>query len=395
MEQTPSGDPIGRFVFGKSYLARPDAVDLDPVELKLSDRVYETGVMGGVFGAIRDASPDYWGRRLIEYYLKQINVPEIVYLLSSPDDRGGALGFGRELLPPAPKQDFNRTMHLEELQRTADAISANQAISGSKQGQVEKLLALGTSMGGARPKAVVEHKDALWLAKFNTEGDRWNNARVEHAMLKLAFACGLDAAESEVIQVGGRDVLLVKRFDREKTETGYLRHRMVSALTILRVGDDVASRNNWSYVALAEELRRFSANPQNDARELYCRMVFNALISNTDDHPRNHAFVARRQWALSPAYDLTPMPMVSIERRDLAMICGRQGRIANAENLLSECRRFMLDPDAAERIITAMAEKIRGRWRKTALSAGVSGADLERIKGAFVYPGFGADDRGA
>lgn len=143
-------------------------------------------------------------------------------------------------------------------------------------------------MGGARPKAVVEDDDGLWLAKFNRPDDAWSSARVEHAMLVLARKCGIDTAEGRVKRVAGRDVLLVERFDRQKAAEGYLRARMISALTLLRAQDTYSDRDKWSYVALAEEIRRASARPSKDAPELFRRMVFNALISNTDDH-RNGA----------------------------------------------------------------------------------------------------------
>jgi len=162
-------------------------------------------------------------------------------------------------------------------------------------------------MGGARPKAVVEDNNSLWIAKFNRPDDKWNDARVEHAMLVLAQECGLQTSESTVITIGGRDVVLVKRFDREHTTSGYRRGRMLSALTLLRTDDDPQRRENWSYVSLVEELRRISAQPREDAPELFGRICFNALISNIDDHPRNHAMVAMdTDWKLSPAYDLTP-----------------------------------------------------------------------------------------
>lgn len=246
-----------------------------------------------------------------------------------------------------------------------------------------------TSMGGARPKAVVEDGDGLWIAKFNRPDDVWNNARVEHAMLLLARRCGLTTAESRVVDVGGRDVLLVKRFDREKAQDGYRRTRMISALTLLRTDDSQDGRNKWSYVLLAEELRRVCADPAQDAKELFRRMGFNALISNIDDHPRNHALIAKdTDWKLSPAYDLTPAVPVSMERRDLAMECGDAGRFANASNLLSQSARFLLDLSEARALIDAMEEQVRGTWYETAREAGVSERDCDRITGAFAYPGF-------
>jgi serine/threonine-protein kinase HipA len=203
----------------------------------------------------------------------------------------------------------------------------------------------GTSMGGARPKAVVEDSNTLWIAKFNRPDDKWNDARVEHAMLMLARECGLQTPESKVITIGERDVVMVKRFDREHTKAGYRRGRMLSALTLLRTDDDPQRRENWSYISLVEELRRISSQPRIDAHELFRRMCFNALISNIDDHPRNHAMVAMdTDWKLSPAYDLTPFTPISVEHRDLALECGDMGRYANAENLLSQCERFYLKP---------------------------------------------------
>ncbi|GAB7140775.1 type II toxin-antitoxin system HipA family toxin [Deferribacterales bacterium RsTz2092] len=388
LETTPSGENVGRFVYGKSYLARFNAVPIDPVELKLTDKVYETTIMKGVFGAIRDASPDYWGRRLIERHISKPNVSELDYLLNSPDDRIGALGFGLNQTPPAPKRTFNKVIDLERLQQTADELIREEAAQDSLHIQVEELMLLGTSMGGARPKAVVFSDNSLYVAKFNCATDRWNNAIVEHAMLLLASVCGLNAAESKVVQVGDRDVLLVKRFDRESTVAGYLRHRMISALTVLRASDETSGRDKWSYVSLAEELRKFSAVPKEDAKELFRRMVFNALISNTDDHPRNHAFIAKDRWRLSPAYDLTPNPVISLEHRDLAMQCGQQGRFASKSNLLSECRRLMLEPDEAMAIIDTMADVVKNSWYKLARKAGLSERECELIQGAFVYQGF-------
>lgn len=389
------GVPEGRFVYGRSYLERPNAVALDPIELKLAPRTYATVAMGGVFGALRDASPDHWGRRVIQRHLGKARPGEMDYLLHSPDDRAGALGFGLHQTPPAPRRSFNQTLDLATVQRIADALVADEhlpATGGADEAdhdQVERLMLIGTSMGGARPKAVVEDDDGLWLAKFNRPDDAWNSARVEHAMLTLARACGLLTAQSRVVDVAGRDVLLVKRFDREKTQAGYRRARMVSALTLLRAEDTFQARDKWSYVLLAEELRRVCSEPADNAAELFRRMCFNALISNVDDHPRNHAVMAQAaDWKLSPAYDLTPAVPVSLERRDLAMACGDAGRFANAANLLSQSARFLLEAAQARAMVNAMEAQVRGTWYATARAAGVSERDCARIAPAFAYPGF-------
>jgi len=384
------GVPTGRFVYGNSYLARENAVAIDPVELKLGTSTYSTTALKGVFGALRDAGPDYWGRRVIEKHVGKPELGELDYLLYAPDDRAGALGFGLNQEPPAPRRKFNKTLELEKLQRLADSIIADEEISpGPEAEQIEDLLLIGTSMGGARPKAVVEDDEGLWIAKFNRVDDKWNAARVERAMLALARDCGIQSAESKIVTVGDRDVLLVKRFDRERARGGYLRARMISGLTVLRTEDTHQHRDRWSYVLLAEELRRICSAPQRDGAELFRRMCFNALITNTDDHPRNHAFIAKdRDWKLSPAYDLTPSTPIGLDRRDLAMSCGDLGRLASAENLLSESERFLVKRDEAESIVSDLETKIEKSWYETARREGVSEKDCGKIKGAFVYPGF-------
>jgi len=392
------GNPRGELVYGRSYLSRADAVPIDPTELKLTAVTYRTPNLKGVFGALRDASPDYWGRRVIERHSGGGELTEVDYLLYSADDRAGALAFGLNREPPAPRREFNRTIDLAHLQDLADQLIGEEDVQGKasdKAEQVQELLLLGTSMGGARPKVVVEDRGpdggapALWLAKFNRIDDRFNHARVEHAMLRLAAECGLTAAESRVVQVGERDVLLVRRFDRAHTEAGYRRARMLSALTLLRAGDTHQDRDRWSYVLLVEELRRLSSDSRADAHELFRRMLFNALISNTDDHPRNHAVIATdTAFRLAPAYDLTPFTPVSIERRDLAMSIGDAGRYAQADNLLTQCARFLLTREEARAIVDSMEAQVKARWYPTARAAGVSESDCERIAGAFAYPGF-------
>jgi serine/threonine-protein kinase HipA len=393
LEQDRHGLPEGRFVYGRSFLAREEAVPLDPIELPLTDRTVSTTQLKGVFGALRDASPDHWGRRVIQKHAGLAQLAEIDYLLHSPDDRAGALGFGRNVAPPAPKRDYNRTLHLPQLQALADQLIAEEMkpedAGQAELAQVQELLLLGTSMGGARPKVVVEDEGALWIAKFNRQDDPWNAARVEHAMLLLARECGITTAESRVLSVAGRDALFIKRFDRESFQGRYRRTRMLSALTLLRAGESHTDRDRWSYVLLAEELRRISARPREDARELFRRMVFNALISNTDDHPRNHAVIAPEQeWRLSPAYDLTPFAAVSLERRDLALACGDYGRYANATNLLSQCARFLLEPAEATKSIDDCEAIVRERWYALARREGVSEPDCNKIARAFAYQGF-------
>ena len=380
---------VGEFVYGRSYRARDDAVELDPVELRLSGQVYETARMDGFFGAIRDSMPDFWGRRVIERNAGFAELVEFDYLMQGPDDRAGALGFGLGVEPPGPRRQFNRTLDLADLQRAADTIVDDDREGAEPAGdRVEELLLLGTSMGGARPKAVVDDGEGLWIAKFNRIDDRWNHARIEHGMLALARACGLNVTDSRTATVGGRDVLLVRRFDRDRTDAGYRRHRMVSALTLLRADDSPGEPDGWSYLLLGDEIRRASARPEDDLRELFGRICFNAAVSNLDDHPRNHAMLARgRQWRLSPAFDLTPSPAIARERRDLAMACGRFGRYANKTNLLSGHGRFLLDQGEAEATFERIVSTVREGWHAGMRRAGTSERDCQAIASAFLYDG--------
>ncbi len=381
------GNALGKFVYGKSYLARRNAVAIDPIELKLSEATYETARLNGVFGALRDSGPDYWGRRVIE---KRAGIPqlgELDYLLNSADDRAGALGFGLGQNPPAPRRKFNKTLELAKLQDIAEALMREEDVKTDEAVQVQDLMLIGTSMGGARPKAVVEDEEGLWIAKFNRPDDRWNNARVERAMLELAKTCGISVAASRVESIAGKDVLLIKRFDREQTDNGYTKARMISGLTLLRAEEVRDAR--WSYVLMSEELRRVVADPKRDASELFRRMTFNALISNMDDHPRNHALIAKENaWRLSPAYDLTPWAVIAQDRRDLAMEIGDLGRYANAKNLLSQHTRFLLDEDEAKAIVSGMTDKVRATWYDIVRAHGVTEKDAETIRSAFVYDGF-------
>lgn len=379
------GVAIGRFVYGRAYRERADAVELDPVELRLAAGVFETGRMEGFFGAIRDAMPDYWGRLALE---RQLGGPlgEFDYLLHGPDDRAGALGFGLELATANAGRPFPPARQLAALQRHAEAVLAGN--TGPPSQQEGDALFGSTSMGGARPKAVVEDDSALWLAKFSRSDDRWNQPRVEAGMLALAAECGLNAAQGRLRTVGDKDVLLVRRFDRERAEHGYRRARMVSALTLLRADDSVTARGQWAYPLLADEIRRASAAPRSDLRELFARMCFNAAVSNLDDHPRNHALIAwEGGWRLSPAYDLVPSPVLAQERRDLAMVCGKFGRFANRENLVSASGRFLLSTEDAGGIFDQVLQTVYTRWRPVFRQAGVTSNDCDAVAGAFAYAG--------
>src|SRR5258706_4107523 len=389
----PQGVPTGSFIYNPTYLKRADAVPLDPYELPLVPRRVQTVKLKGIFGPLRDASPDAWGRRIIQKHTGRTDLTEVDYLLHSPEDRAGALSFGRDKVPPGPIRKFNQVIQLEAPLAAAEQFMEDEATG--KPGVPEQMLELlqpGTSMGGARPKNVVEDAEGLWLAKFPDRGDKWNNARVEGAMLALAQECGLRVARRRIETVAGQNVLLVQRFDRTLTADGYLRHRMVSGLTALGAEDSHSDRAKWSYLLLADELRRRSARTAQDLEELFRRMVFNELISNTDDHPRNHALIATTdKWELSPAYDLTPNPPTSVESRDLAMTCGTYNRYANRTNLLSQHGQFKLSLEHATAIVDHLQQEVAARWHATLRQQGATPADCDKLAGAFNYAGFELD----
>lgn len=395
----PNGSAIGRFAYGQSYLARTDAVPIDPYHLPLRRGTVETARLGGIFGAIRDAAPDSWGQRVIERALGRTELSILDLLLHSPEDRIGALSFGNGLTPPAVVRPFNRVIQLPVLLEVARQVEEESMRGRPLDPQIHDLLVQGSSaLGGARPKNVVEDERGLWVAKFPAKGDRWNNAAVEAAMLGLARRCDIQAPPTRIEQIGSQSVLLVKRFDRDlvvqaddarSADARYLRHRMVSALTVLDAEDLVSERRNWSYLLLADELQRWSARPTADRHELFRRMVLNALVSNMDDHPRNHALIAPGpEFHLAPVYDVTPQAATAIDARHLALEVGRFGRVARRDNLVSLAPRFSLPVDEAHGIIDRMKAIIAREWEGEIRRQGGTAADCHAVQNAFVYAGF-------
>ena len=376
------GTQIGRFRYGDRYVNRHDAVALDPFHMPLDKTVYEFTQLKGIPGAVRDAAPDAWGRRVIEHKLERnaAELHELDYLLHGPQDGAGYLSFGLTVEPPAPRRHCNRTHQLAELIDAAQAIEEGRPLPLHVLEQLDP----GTSMGGARPKATIEDGERLWLGKFPLRDDRCNLQRIEYATLALARRCGLQVAQARLQAVGAMDVLMVQRFDREYTDKGYLRHGLVSGLTVLDCGDSHLDRGRGSYPLLADNLRRWSDKAEADCAELFRRMVFNAAVTNNDDHPRNHALLRRAKgWRLSPAYDLVPAPIVSLERRDLALTVGSFGRTASVYNLLSQAGRFGLSADAARGEIDRVVMVVR-QWREWFFDSGVSVKDVEYIAPAML-----------
>jgi serine/threonine-protein kinase HipA len=309
---------------------------------------------------------------------------EIDYLLHGPQDGAGYLSFGLKTEPPAPKRPYNRTYQLAELIAATQAIEAGRPVAAHLLEQLDP----GTSMGGARPKATIENAHSLWLGKFPSKKDRFNLQRVEFATLDLARRGGLHVANAQLKAVADTDVLMLQRFDRQYvddgTDKGYLRFGLVSGLTVLDCGDSYLDRERWSYPLLADHLRRWSDKPETDCAELFRRMVFNAAVTNNDDHPRNHALLRRpKGWCLSPAYDLVPTPVINQQRRDLAITVGRYGRTASIYNLLSQAGRFGLSVEDARKAIEGIVDVVRP-WRESFFVCGVSAQDMDHIAPAIL-----------
>ena len=374
-------DGIGRFAYGRRYMERSNPLPVDPVALPLGVPPKDVTTNGGLYGAFRDASPDYWGRLVIAAGAK---VPpealgEMDYLLQANASRIGNLDFRQSLEQGEPER---RPPSFQSLGALLDAASRLQ--SGEQVHQdLLRLLEQGSSVGGARPKCTVELRDSLWIAKFPARGDTINYPRIEYATMTLAGKCGISVPDVNIVNIGGRDVLLVKRFDRKKADMGYLRYGFLSALSLM--GWDERERNLWSYQVLAERMRSAILAQPGQLKELFRRMVFNVLCRNTDDHPRNHAFLwGKKGLALSPAYDIVPAPTRPGIGTDflLSMTLGESGRDATLANALSQSLRFGLARHEAEEVIHNMKE-CAGKWEDHFNAQAVPLNDIEAIRASF------------
>jgi serine/threonine-protein kinase HipA len=382
IEKLADGTYVGRFRYGDRYLERQNAVALDPFELPLDNGLREFTAFKGVPGAVRDASPDFWGRKVIEHRLRRAagDLEEIDYIVHGPADGAGYLSFSSELPLKPTARKFNRTHQLAELIQAAEDIEDGKAVPEHLLEELEP----GTSMGGMRPKATIEDGERLWVGKFPSKDDPFSLQRVECATLELARRAEIDAVSGRIQSVGPHDVLMLERFDREYSPKGYFRRGMVSAMTMVGADESISSRPRWSYLLLADQLRRWSTKPDADRVEIFRRMVFNAAITNDDDHPRNHAVLGTTKgWQLSPAYDIVPARRLSLEHRDLAMTVGDHGRTASIGNLVSQSARFGLSGEEARAVIDAVVVAVR-TWREVFERNGVTTKDIDYIAPAFL-----------
>jgi serine/threonine-protein kinase HipA len=357
-----------RFAYGLRYLARDNALPVDPVALPLEEGRGGAELLPPasltMFGAIRDAAPDAWGRRVIENRLRAPpnGLPESTYLDHAGPHRSGALDIRATPTSTAADGALPSLLELEHLREAAARIEAGEPVPA----HLEFFFAGGPSLGGARPKAVLSADGREWIAKFPARNDPFDVPTAEYATLELARQAGLRVPRTRMETLeDGRQILLIERFDREPVPRGMARRHMVSALTLLAKPEQESPRS--SYAALADALSNYGVRGHiaPDRDELFARMVFNILVSNDDDHLRNHAFLydpEGRGWRLSPLYDVVPRPQLAQERM-LHLAIGTQGRLATLDNAMSGADRFGLSPPAAARIIDREVRAMRG-WRE-------------------------------
>ena len=356
---------------------------------------------GGQFGGIRDAAPDAWDRRVIEAYRKvpANALPESVYLLEAGSERVGALDVRRSR-DDGPSRSVGSVHSLQYLLEAVERIERGEPVPG----RLTDLLGSGPGAGGARPKASVrDDQGLLWLAKFPGMSDTFDNAHAEWATLELARRCGLTVPAIRVEMLGNRPCLLIRRFDRHWVSQGNtlevgavpfetlpgddrVEHRLpfVSALTL--VGCDEMESRNKGYVDIAAAVRRYVAPAviRDNNRELFARMVFNILVSNDDDHLRNHGFLRDPRlagWRLSPLYDVVPRPGIATERF-LHLQVGKQGKLATLDNALSRYAEFNLNLTVAKATMARMVHQV-SQWKSVFEELKIPGPLIDVLAPAF------------
>lgn len=366
------------FNYGRSYLERKDAIPLSPFEFPLRAGAHEPSGMLIMPSCIRDAGPDAWGRRILESQQKTFGLNELDYLLQSGSDRIGALDF------QLSSQNYiaRRMGHpsLDDLHKAAQMLDQNQPLPP----ELEQALLRGTSVGGARPKAVITDGDKKYIAKFSSSTDTYDVIRAEYIAMKLARICELDVAEVSLATSLNKQVLLVERFDRESGSAGTTRRILLSGLGLMKL-DEMEARYA-SYPDLADIVRQRFENPQSSLRELFRRLVFNVLIGNTDDHARNHAaFWDGQKLELAPAYDICPQPRTGGEASQGMQIQGTQGNLATLDNVRSIADRFMLTHEEATQLANGMVTSIRNRWDSVCDSARLAEGQRQLLWGKSVF----------
>jgi serine/threonine-protein kinase HipA len=371
---TRAGDQLV-FNYGRSYLARSNAISIYEPELPLKAGALPLLPGLSMPNCIRDAAPDAWGRRVIincklgrrGRQIDTAELDELTYLLESGSDRSGALDF--QLSP---------TAHVPRLSTTASLDDLLQAVNKVEEGvplnlELDQALVHGSSLGGARPKASIATGDGKYIAKFSSRNDVYNVVKAEYIAMRLAALVGIIVAPVRLVRAADKDVLLIERFDRKKTDDGWRRMAMVSALTLF--GLDELMARYASYEDLAAIVRHRFHAPTDTLHELFARLVFNVLCGNTDDHARNHAaFWDGRDLRLTPAYDICPQQRTGNEAAQAMLVIG-DNRLSKISVCLEAAPAFLLSADAAVTIIVHQVTVIRNQWEQVCDEASLSTID--------------------
>ena len=378
------GRESATFEYDKQWLANPLKFSLEPA-LYLGAGPQHTAVDQVIFGALGDSAPDRWGRTLMRYAerrraVKEGRQPRTLnesdYLLLVDDEsRQGALRFAATLGGPflAESQGV-RIPPVIELPRLLQAADHVESETDTDE-ELRLLLAPGSSLGGARPKATVRENDGrLAIAKFPHRNDAFDVELWEAVALTLAEQAGISVPSWRVESIGGKPVLLLTRFDRLGTK----RLPFLSAMSMLGARD----HQPRSYLEIADSLRQYGASPDADIQQLWRRIVFNVLISNTDDHLRNHGFLyaGGAGWRLSPAYDLNPVP-VELKSRMLSTSITFDSAEASLKLALEDAEEFGLRLNAAKGVIKEVAAAVT-QWRQTARKLGLPEKAIPRMASA-------------
>ncbi|WP_123194739.1 type II toxin-antitoxin system HipA family toxin [Pannonibacter phragmitetus] len=369
------------FTYGASYRARRNAIAIYEPELPLQEGVIAPAPGLQMASCIRDGSPDAWGRRVIINRLTGLKpdadgVPELselTFLLQSGSDRIGALDFQASATEFVPRLSAGAS--LDELMEAAGLIEKGRPLPPA----LDQALRHGTSIGGARPKAMIDDGAKKLIAKFSASNDTYSVVKGEFIAMTLARACGLNAAPVSLTRAAHKDVLLIERFDRTLAKDGWTRHAMVSGLTML--GLDEMMARYASYEDLAELIRHRFTDPKATLRELYGRMCFNVLCGNTDDHARNHAaFWDGRMLTLTPAYDICPQGRTGNEASQAMLIKG-DARASTLAALLAAAQDFHLKPAEAAALIEQQINTIAAQWQNVCAEAQLSPVDQRLFAG--------------
>ena len=388
---TADGDKLV-FNYGKSYLERKNAISIYDTELPLKAGALPLLPGLSMPGCIRDASPDAWGRRVLinkKLGLKSADadiarLDELTYLLESGTDRIGALDFQLSAFQYIPRSSVNVT--LDELQQSAERVEKGIPLTA----ELDQALYHGSSIGGARPKALIEDGDTKYIAKFSSSTDLFNVLKAEFISMRLADLVGLNVALVLLTKSSNRDVLLIERFDRIHTGHGWQRKSMVSALTLLSL-DEMMARYA-SYQDLAEIIRHKFTNASTTLRELFSRLVFNILSGNTDDHARNHAgFWDGRMLTLTPAYDICPQARSGNEASQAMLISG-DNRMSRISACLKAAHHFLLVEKEAVAIVANQISTIGENWSALCEEADLTETDRTLLWGRQFLNSFAFDD---